>query len=164
MANNKKLNGRDVNGQETPEHFKMRIIARGEHSNNAHIVTGISAVLEKVGDTVRLTVPQEGQEDYEARFKAVQKMKEKIASIKEPYGDPVRMELTTKYGQEYEEEIKGLDRCVVVRHLMETNFLAGEMVWTKEHLDIPFPPGSVIDYCPQVSYNPLTEAVERVRD
>ncbi len=92
------------------EQRKNRVIARGEHSNHAHIITG-NAVIEHKGDDIFITVKD-----------------------------------TAK-----------------IRHLLETQWLAGHEVWTGEHTDIDLEPGTY-KYVGQVEWNPLDEAIRRVED
>lgn len=94
------------------EQRKARIIARGEHSNHAHIITGDVNVYQKDGKT----------------FIEV-----------------------------------GEDSNAVLKHLLETEWLKGNEVWTKEHTDIPLEKGTY-QFIQQVEYNPLDEVIRAVRD
>lgn len=88
-----------------------RIIARGEHSNHSHIVTGDAVVRNEKGEII-IEVGQEG---------------------------------------------------AVLRHLLESEWLAGREVWTEEHTDIKIEPGTY-KYVPQLEYDPYEEVIRQVRD
>lgn len=88
---------------------KQRILARGEHSNHCHVVTG----------DVTFT----------------------------PQGHIV----------------VGEDSNAVLKHLLETEWVAGKEVWTGEHQDISLKPG-VYENVQQMVYDPLAKRVEAARD
>jgi hypothetical protein len=90
---------------------KNRVIARGEHSNHAHIIVG-NATIERIDN---------------------------------------------------ETIIAALDNTAKIRHLLETNWLAGQEVWTEEHHDIDLEIGTY-KYIQQVEYNPLNEVIQNVAD
>ena len=87
-----------------------RIVARGEITNHAHIITGDADVYE------------------------------------------LNSELYIKVHTE-----------AVIKHLLETEFLEGREVWTKEHPDIPVKKGTY-KYVPQVEYNPYEDLIRKVKD
>ncbi len=107
---------------------KSRIIARGEFSNHAHVITGDAEVETKGGNTY-ITIGDNG------------------ASIK---------------------------------HLLETAWLDGKEVWTKEHADIDLTKlpnqirhGDIMlkkveerkyQYIQQTVFDPLTKRIEAARD
>ena len=51
----------------------------------------------------------------------------------------------------------------VLRHLLESNWLEGQEVWTKEHKDIKLKPGSY-KYVAQIEYDPFEEIIREVLD
>lgn len=52
----------------------------------------------------------------------------------------------------------------VLRHILEKEYLdSGVEIWTKEHKDIELPAGEY-EYVAQIEYNPLDEAVQKVKD
>ncbi len=51
----------------------------------------------------------------------------------------------------------------VLRHLLETQWLAGQEVWTEEHTDINLDPG-VYKYVPQTEYDPYEGVIRQVLD
>jgi hypothetical protein len=51
----------------------------------------------------------------------------------------------------------------VLRHLLETDWLAGKETWTKEHHDIKIEPGTY-KYIPQLEFDPYDEEIKRVKD
>jgi len=87
------------------------IIARGETSNHAHILTGDVDVLEMPNKDVFINVKSK-------------------ASIK---------------------------------HLLETDYIVGREVWTKEHTDIELDKG-LYKYIQQVDYDPYADAINSVKD
>lgn len=93
----------------TNEQRKQRVVARGEHSNHCHVVTG------------------DVEFDVQGRV------------------------------------IVGEDSNSVLRHLLETEWMQGEEVWTGEHKDIQLLPG-VYEYVPQMVYDPLDKRIEAARD
>lgn len=88
---------------------KKRIIARGEHSNHSHIITG------------------EVEFDSQGRI------------------------------------IVGENSNAVLKHLLETEWMQGNEVWTGEHTDIKLTPGTY-EYVQQKVYDPLTKRIEDARD
>lgn len=59
--------------------------------------------------------------------------------------------------------VVGEDSTVVLRHLLETEWVEGREVWTGEHKDISLQPG-VYEYVPQMKFDPLTKRIEAARD
>lgn len=59
--------------------------------------------------------------------------------------------------------IVGENSNVVLRHLIESKWMQGEEIWTKEHTDIVLQPG-VYNYVPQLVYDPLDERIKAARD
>lgn len=51
----------------------------------------------------------------------------------------------------------------VLKHLLESEWMAGKEVWTKEHTDIHLQEGSY-KYVPQIEYDPYNEVIQQVRD
>ncbi len=90
---------------------KNRVIARGEHSNHAHIVTG-NATIKRKGNDIFITAH---------------------------------------------------DDTVKIRHLLESNWLLNQEIWTQEHHDIDLEKGTY-KYIQQVEYNPLNEVIQNVAD
>lgn len=88
---------------------KKRIIARGEHSNHSHVITG--------------------DVEFDGRGNI----------------------------------IVGEDSNVVLRHLLEKEWLEGEEVWTGEHRDITLAPGTY-EFVPQMVFDPLSKRIEAARD
>lgn len=91
---------------------KLRVIARGEHSNHCHVVTGDVEVKQKDGKTI-ITV--------------------------------------------------GEDSNAALKHLLETEWLEGREVWTKEHKDIELEPGTY-EFIQQSEYDPYEDKIRQVRD
>lgn len=96
----------------TSKERKLRIVARGEHSNHSHVITGECLIQEDKGTTY-INVATDG--------------------------------------------------AAVLRHLIESEWMSGTEVWTKEHNDIPLKKGRY-EYVPQVEYDPYEGAVRRVLD
>lgn len=88
---------------------QLRIIARGEHSNHCHVLTG------------------------DVKFTPEGKI------------------------------IVGEDSNVVLKHLLEKDWMLGKEVWTGEHKDISLKPGTY-EYVPQMVYDPLLKRIEAARD
>lgn len=86
-----------------------RIIARGEHSNHCHVITG------------------DVEFDAQGRI------------------------------------IVGENSNAILRHLLETEWMKGNEVWTQEHNDIKLSPGKY-EYVPQMVFDPLTKRIESARD
>lgn len=86
-----------------------RIIARGEHSNHCHVITGDAEFDEKGNIVV------------------------------------------------------GEDADVVLRHLLEKDWMDGREVWTGEHHDIKLKPGTYA-YVPQLVFDPLSQRIEAAKD
>lgn len=97
-----------------------RVIARGEYSNHAHIITG-PVTLERKTERIN-------GEDKEII----------LAHVEE--GN------TTK-----------------LRHLLESHWLQGSEIWTKEHQDINLEKGTY-SFVYQTEYNPYNDTIERVID
>lgn len=91
---------------------KNRIIARGEHSNHSHILTGDATVTRNDNGEIVVEVGNEG---------------------------------------------------AVLKHLLESEWLHGKEVWTKEHKDIAIEPGTY-KYIPQIEYDPYEEKIREVQD
>lgn len=103
-----------------------RIIARGEHSNHSHVITG-NATIDRIGDDVFINVEDGG---------------------------------------------------AVMRHLLESHWLDGQEVWTKEHHDLPLEgdlirQGDVMlkkvgerryKYIQQIEFDPFEKIIRRVID
>lgn len=87
----------------------QRILARGEHSNHCHVVTG-----------------------------DVQFTPEGLIVV-------------------------GEDSNATLRHLLETEWMKGNEVWTGEHKDITLQPG-IYENVQQMVYDPLAKRVEAARD
>lgn len=88
---------------------KKRILARGEHSNHCHVITG------------------------DVQFNALGHI------------------------------IVGEDSNAVLKHLLETEWMAGTEVWTGEHTDIVLKPGTY-ESVQQMVFDPLSKRVEAARD
>jgi len=88
---------------------QRRILARGEHSNHSHILTGDVEFNEK------------------GQF------------------------------------IVGEDSNVIIKHLLETDWLQGKETWTGEHTDIKLSPG-VYEPVMQQVFDPLTKRMENAKD
>ncbi len=93
----------------TTQERKKRIIARGEHSNHCHVITG------------DVTFNDHGQ------------------------------------------IIVGEDSNAVMKHLLETEWIKGNEVWTGEHTDIKLTPGTY-ECVQQKVFDPLTQRIEDARD
>jgi hypothetical protein len=91
---------------------KLRVIARGEHSNHSHVVVGEAKVTEKDGVTF-ITVEKDGD--------------------------------------------------ATLRHILESEWLKGNEVWTKEHHDIELEAGTY-EYVQQSEYDPYEDKIRQVRD
>jgi len=50
-----------------------------------------------------------------------------------------------------------------IRHLLETAWMEGQEVWTKEHADIELEPGKY-KYIQQQEYDPYQDIIQKVRD
>lgn len=50
-----------------------------------------------------------------------------------------------------------------IRHLLESAWLEGQEVWTKEHKDIPLEKGKY-KYIPQIEFDPATEKIRNAKD
>lgn len=50
-----------------------------------------------------------------------------------------------------------------IRHILESNWLEGQEIWTKEHHDIDLERGTY-KYVPQVEYDPYQEIIRQVQD
>lgn len=96
----------------TKQERAQRVIARGEHSNHSHVVTGNCIVEVKNGKTI-ITVNENS------------------------------------------------NACL--KHILETDWMAGKEVWTKEHKDIPLEKG-VYEFVQQVEYHPYEDVIRAVRD
>jgi hypothetical protein len=57
----------------------------------------------------------------------------------------------------------GEDSNVVLKHLLEKEWLDGKEVWTGEHKDISLQPGTY-EYVPQMVFDPLSKRIEAARD
>lgn len=88
---------------------KKRIVARGEHGNHCHVITG------------------EVEFDSQGRL------------------------------------VVGEDSSATLRHLLETEWMEGNEVWTGEHKDIKLTPGTY-EYVPQMVFDPLSKRIEAARD
>lgn len=95
----------------TNKERKNRIIARGEHSNHCHVVTG-NATIEKVKDKVIINVEDGG---------------------------------------------------AVMKHLLESDWMHGNEVWTKEHNDIELEKGTY-EFIQQTEYDPFEKIIRAVID
>jgi hypothetical protein len=51
----------------------------------------------------------------------------------------------------------------VLRHLLETEWMQGKEVWTKEHTDISIEKGSY-RYIPQIEWHPYSDLTKPVKD
>ena len=55
----------------------------------------------------------------------------------------------------------------VIKHILESNWMNDQEVWTGEHTDIALAPtekGAPYVYVPQKEYNPFDRIIEKVRD
>lgn len=59
--------------------------------------------------------------------------------------------------------IVGEDADVVLKHLLESEWMEGKEVWTGEHKDIKLLPGTY-EYVPQLVFDPLSKRIEAARD
>jgi hypothetical protein len=59
--------------------------------------------------------------------------------------------------------VVGENSNVVLKHLLEKEWLQGEEVWTGEHHDIKLTPG-IYEYVPQMVFDPLSKRIEAARD
>lgn len=59
--------------------------------------------------------------------------------------------------------VVGENSNVVLKHLLETDWLEGKEIWTGEHTDIKLSPG-VYEYVPQQVFDPLTKRIEAAKD
>lgn len=59
--------------------------------------------------------------------------------------------------------IVGEDSNAVLKHVLETEWMAGKEVWTGEHTDIKLSPGTY-EYVPQMVFDPLSKRIEKARD
>lgn len=50
-----------------------------------------------------------------------------------------------------------------LEHLLESNYLQGQKVWTGEHTAHTFPPGTYM-FLPQYEYHPYDDEIRRVQD
>jgi hypothetical protein len=50
-----------------------------------------------------------------------------------------------------------------LKHILESNWLAGQEVWTQEHTPHTFPAGTY-KFLPQYEYHPYTDEIQRVKD
>lgn len=57
----------------------------------------------------------------------------------------------------------GEDSNAVLKHLMESEWIKGNEVWTGEHHDIKLEPGKY-KYVQQQVFDPLTKRIESARD
>jgi hypothetical protein len=94
------------------EERKLRVIARGEHSNHCHVITGDVEVKEVDGKTI-VTVTE--------------------------------------------------DSNACLKHLLESEWLEGREVWTKEHKDIPLEKGTY-EFVQQSEYDPYADVIRVIRD
>ena len=88
-----------------------KIVARGEHSNHSHVITGDAVVTEDEGQLF-VSVGNEG---------------------------------------------------ALLQHILETEYLKGNEVWTGEHHKIDLKPGKY-KVVHQVEYDPYEKAIKRVDD
>ena len=95
------------------EDRKQRIIARGELSDHAHVVTGDAVVERDDNGNIVISVGSEG---------------------------------------------------AVIKHLLESAWLEGNEVWTKEHEDIIMKPNKKYNYVPQEEYDPFAKIIREVLD
>ena len=70
-------------------------------------------------------------------------------------------EVTNKNGEIF---IKVGPNGATIKHLLESNWLAGQEVWTKEHTDIELPANTDYKYVPQLEYDPYAETIRAVQD
>lgn len=57
----------------------------------------------------------------------------------------------------------GEDSNVIIKHLLEKEWMDGAEVWTGEHTDIKLKPGKY-DFVQQKIFDPLTKRIENARD
>ena len=89
-----------------------RIIARGEHSNHSHVITGNATIERNENGEILVTAN---------------------------------------------------DNSCVLKHLLETEWIEGNEVWTKEHKDIPLKKGTY-KFIQQQEYNPFDKIIQKVKD
>ena len=74
-------------------------------------------------------------------------------------GDDVQIERT----KNNDLLLKVGDKGALLRHLLESNWLNGEEVWTGEHHDIEIAPREY-KYIPQIEYHPYNDEINKVKD
>lgn len=94
------------------EERKIRVIARGEHSNHSHVIVGDAEVVVRDGKTY-VTVNS--------------------------------------------------DANAILRHLLESDWMAGREIWTGEHTDIKLAAGTY-EFIQQSEYDPYEDAIRAVKD
>jgi hypothetical protein len=57
----------------------------------------------------------------------------------------------------------GEDSNACLKHLLESEWLSGREVWTKEHTDIPLEEGTY-EFIQQSEYDPYEDKIREVRD
>lgn len=55
------------------------------------------------------------------------------------------------------------DDTAILKHLLETNWMEGEEVWTKEHKDIPLKKGTY-KFIQQQEFDPFAKIIRKVVD
>ena len=60
--------------------------------------------------------------------------------------------------------VKVGDEGAVLKHILESNWLAGQQVWTGEHHDIELKKGHEYKFVDQQEYDPFEDLVRRVID
>lgn len=59
--------------------------------------------------------------------------------------------------------VVGENSEAVLKHLIESEWMKGNEVWTEEHQDIKLSPGKY-EYVPQLVFDPLTKRIENAKD
>lgn len=138
---------------------EKRIIARGEHSNHAHILIG-ERIEEKDGKFYSNSDQLQFEQYQQSVINFQNALSVALQSLPEEEFEIERDKLFFKF----QSETKDLKDVIVLKHLMESAYLESDSeVWTKEHLDIPLPSGE-IEFIQQVEYHPYDEEIRKVQD
>ena len=60
--------------------------------------------------------------------------------------------------------VKTGDEGAVLKHILESNWMEGQEVWTKEHKDIKLDPNKEYKYIAQVEFDPFEKKIREVID